>query len=90
MSDILGYNQDKPHRCPECHAVTDKDHHAKRGVVECCRCGAWFTWQPRHRVLPFLGVVCDEHRDGYLTPPHPLPNRFAREARLRRQRKARR
>lgn len=61
---VVRYNDDKPHRCPECHAVTDPEQLCKRAVVVCCQCDSRFTRWPRiQRFLPNLGVVCPEdHR----------------------------
>lgn len=62
---IMRYNSDKPHRCPECHAVTDPDHLSATSVVSCCRCGCSFTRFPRLAfVLRFRGVVCPGHQRG--------------------------
>lgn len=64
MSTVLPQNRDKPHRCPECHAITDPDRKSNRAVVACCRCGAEFTRHPRlARILPKLGEVCPERFD---------------------------
>lgn len=62
---VLRYNDDKPHRCPRCHAVADADQRCKREVVTCCTCGARFTRWPRfQRFLKEAGVVCTDHWDG--------------------------
>lgn len=69
MSDAVCWNDDKPHRCPSCHAVADPDRRCKWAVVTCCRCGVRFTRWPRiARLLPKAGVVCPEHRP---TPTDP-------------------
>lgn len=63
---VYPYNYDKPHRCPECHAITDPRRLCKWFVVTCCRCGTRFTrWTRLAWLLPRLGVVCDEHRKGF-------------------------
>lgn len=62
---MLTYNDDKPHRCPACHAVTIDTGEARRKLtlasVTCCRCGVRFTRWPR-LVLWHRGVVCSVHR----------------------------
>ena len=61
---ILRWNSDKPHRCPQCHAVTVPYKPSSWAVYECCRCHAQFTRWPRlARFLPNHGVVCDVHSD---------------------------
>lgn len=42
------WNDDKPHRCPECHTVVDPGR--PRGwldLYQCCRCGTLFARWPR-------------------------------------------
>jgi hypothetical protein len=60
---VLKWNEDKKHRCPECHAVTiDTQKPSKWKVYQCCRCGTVFCARPRLAdLLPFAGVVCSEH-----------------------------
>lgn len=58
------WNDDKPHRCPKCHAIAvDMGRPTSWWVYTCCRCGAKFTRWPRlSRLLPKAGVRCSEHR----------------------------
>lgn len=35
----VGRNKDKPHRCPECHAVRRRTHWGPRTTVVCGPCG---------------------------------------------------
>lgn len=59
----IEWNADKPHRCPNCHSVTDRNILSRWAVVTCCRCGARFTkYLKVARFLPKIGVVCPEHR----------------------------
>ena len=63
-STVLKWNEDKPHRCPGCHAVAmpSSAEQPRRGVVyTCCRCGARFSSSPSRRGMPQRGVVCDQH-----------------------------
>lgn len=58
------WNADKPHRCPECHAIAVDAPPAARSfwVFTCCRCDARFTRWPRlARLLPKAGIRCTEH-----------------------------
>ena len=64
MSAVLAWNADKPHRCPDCHTITDPERRARWQVVTCCHCGARFTRHPRlAHVLPEAGVVCPEDHE---------------------------
>jgi len=59
---VVNLNADKPHRCPDCHTITDPEHKARWRVVSCCRCGCEFTRFPLlSRILPYAGIVCPEH-----------------------------
>lgn len=63
---VLPYNDDKPHRCPACHVVTDTEHRCKRGIVKCCMCNSLFTKHWRFwRLLPYIGYVCTNEMDGH-------------------------
>jgi hypothetical protein len=57
------WNDDKKHRCPDCHAVAvDMERPSSWKVYTCCRCGTLFTRWPRlARLLPKAGVRCSEH-----------------------------
>lgn len=59
------WNADKPHRCPECHAVAVPDGPSTWQVYTCCRCGELFTrWPLLAPLLPKAGVVCtDRHEE---------------------------
>lgn len=59
---VLKWNEDKRHRCPECHAVTiDTARPSRWKVYQCCRCGTVFCAFPRLAdLLPFAGVACSE------------------------------
>ena len=63
---VTRWNDDKPHRCPWCHAVAvDLERPRRWRVYECCRCHARFTRFPwAARLLPFAGVRCSEHAGG--------------------------
>ncbi|WP_330173032.1 hypothetical protein OG875_05135 [Streptomyces sp. NBC_01498] len=58
------WNHDKPHRCPNCHAVAVSLERPKWWrIYTCCRCDARFTRWPRLApVLNDAGVMCREHR----------------------------
>ena len=60
---VTAWNEDKPHRCPRCHAVAiDMERPRPWRVYECCRCAARFTRWPRLApVLPSAGVMCPGH-----------------------------
>lgn len=60
---VQEWNHDKPHRCPECHAVAIDTEDARRlAVYECCRCQTLFSRFPSlGRLLPKRGVRCSEH-----------------------------
>ncbi len=64
MTEVLGWNSDKPHRCPACHAVAvDMGRPSRWRVYTCCRCEALFTrWPGLAWLLPKAGVRCAEHR----------------------------
>ena len=60
----MKWNEDKPHRCPNCHtiAVPSSVERPQRGVVyTCCGCGVRFSSSPSRRSMPERGVVCDQH-----------------------------
>lgn len=65
---VTRWNDDKPHRCPWCHAVAvDMERPSRWRVYRCCRCRARFTRFPHlARWLPFAGVRCSEHRAAWL------------------------
>jgi hypothetical protein len=58
------WNYDKPHRCPECHAITiDLEAPRSWRVYTCCRCSCRFARWPRLAwLLPKVGIRCSEHR----------------------------
>jgi len=62
--EVQRWNSDKPHRCPECHAVAvDLERPSRWKVYECCMCHALFArWPLLARFLPKAGVRCSEHR----------------------------
>jgi ribosomal protein L37AE/L43A len=63
MIRAIEYNADKPHRCPNCHVITDEKLRCRWAVVTCCRCGVSFTKHPKLApILLRLGIVCPEHR----------------------------
>lgn len=63
--NVEPWNDDKHHRCPRCHAITDPEHVSRWAVVTCCRCGTNFSRFPRLAwILPKRGVVCDQHKAG--------------------------
>ncbi|MEU9615916.1 hypothetical protein AB0D56_30805 [Streptomyces sp. NPDC048209] len=64
MATVARWNVDKPHRCPDCHAVAvDMEKPKKWRVYTCCRCGTQFTrWPHLVFVLPNAGIRCSEHR----------------------------
>lgn len=66
---VVKYNDDKPHRCPVCHAITvyyDGAPPARRlltlASVTCCRCGTEFTRWPDLPVIIRRGIACEDHR----------------------------
>lgn len=61
---VLRWNTDKPHRCPDCHAVAVSIETPRSWrVYTCCRCATRFTRWPRlARLLPDAGIFCGEHR----------------------------
>lgn len=61
---VARWNDDKPHRCPRCHAVAIDTGRLRPWLVySCCRCSARFArWPWLARVLPFAGIRCSEHR----------------------------
>lgn len=63
---VTRWNDDKPHRCPWCHAVAvDLERPRPWRVYQCYRCGARFARYPwLGRWLPFTGVRCSEHAKG--------------------------
>lgn len=62
---LVGINEDKPHRCPRCHAITDTEGKARTGIVTCCTCGVRFTEHPeRAAALPEHGIVCMDGHGG--------------------------
>lgn len=63
VSDVQRWNHDKPHRCPECHAIAVGVERPRWWrIYTCCRCAARFTRWPRlARVLPDAGIRCGEH-----------------------------
>ncbi|MET9262367.1 hypothetical protein [Amycolatopsis sp. NPDC004079] len=46
-------NEDKPHRCPECHRVVtwDREAYGPRTRLRCVRCGV--QWRAGRRVYPW-------------------------------------
>lgn len=67
MTDLIRrWNADKPHRCPECHAVAiDMERPSRWKSYRCCRCGIRFARSPRLAgVLPYAGVMCSVDRPG--------------------------
>ncbi len=63
MKTVMKWNDDKKHRCPECHAVTMEQRPSSWAVYMCCRCGREFArWPFLSRALPHRGVICPEHR----------------------------
>jgi len=62
---IQRWNPSKPHRCPQCHAVTVDLPLPLRSiwVYRCCTCSARFTRWPRLSwVLPRIGSRCSYHQ----------------------------
>ncbi|MEU8740536.1 hypothetical protein AB0K62_13535 [Streptomyces halstedii] len=57
------WNTDKPHRCPDCHAVAiDMEKPKSYRVYTCCRCGTRFTrWPILAFMLPRVGIRRTEH-----------------------------
>ncbi|MFD0902380.1 hypothetical protein [Actinomadura sediminis] len=52
MARVRRWNSDKPHRCPECHAIVDSDKPPTwRAAYECCACGVRFARWPRLAAL---------------------------------------
>lgn len=64
MPKPVRWNEDKKHRCPQCHAVTvDMERPKSTRVYTCCRCESRFTRWPRLALLMRnAGVMCSEHR----------------------------
>lgn len=61
---VLRWNEDKKHRCPYCHAVAMSFRPSSWAIYQCCRCDVRFArWPWLAPVLPFRGVVCDEHKE---------------------------
>ncbi|MGW1998426.1 hypothetical protein [Embleya sp. NPDC001921] len=58
---VTRWNADKPHRCPDCHAIAVSGHRASPWrVYTCCRCGTRFARRPwLARLLPDAGHTCD-------------------------------
>jgi len=58
------WNFDKPHRCPDCHAIAiDLERPKPWRIYTCCRCGTRFTrWPHLAWLLPSAGIRCSEHR----------------------------
>jgi hypothetical protein len=57
------WNFDKPHRCPECHAIAvDLERPKSWRIYTCCRCTTRFTRWPRLAwLLPDAGAMCSHH-----------------------------
>lgn len=57
------WNADKPHRCPDCHAVAIGSGTPRWWrVYTCCRCGSRFArWPHLARLLSDAGAACGEH-----------------------------
>ena len=62
-NQVVPWNRDKPHRCPECHAVAiGMERPSRRKVYTCCQCGVRFARWPRlAAVLGEAGVRCSGH-----------------------------
>lgn len=63
---VVRWNDDKPHRCPECHAVAVDMPLPLRSVwvYTCCRCYTRFArWPHLARLLPKAGIRCTQHRN---------------------------
>lgn len=64
IDQVMHWNEDKPHRCPQCHVVAiDMEKPSKWRVYECCSCGTWFAGTKVAKLLPFKGVRCSVHRE---------------------------
>ena len=63
LAPVIRWNTDKPHRCPDCHAVAvDMERPSKWRVYTCCRCATRFTrWPSLALVLRHVGIRCSEH-----------------------------
>lgn len=64
MGKPVAWNEDKPHRCPNCNNVTDVGRKAILKIVTCCRCGCEFTRNP-NVYFGRVGVVCKNVEHGH-------------------------
>lgn len=70
----MTWNRDKPHRCPECHAIAVATERPKGGrIYRCCTCGQRFAKWPG---LPFqkqMPILCGdpEHADRWTVRERP-------------------
>jgi len=68
MTPVWKWNGDKPHRCPNCHAVAvDMELPKSWRIYTCCTCGARFArWPWLTPALHEAGIRCRYHRTPYL------------------------
>jgi hypothetical protein len=68
MLTIERWDDDKPHRCPKCHAVAvDMERPGRWKIYACCRCGCLFSRHPclaQAGALRLAGIMCSQHRCG--------------------------
>lgn len=69
-AQVVRWNDDKPHRCPSCHAVAiDMERPRPWRIYVCCTCGTWFSRWPRlGLLLPIAGVRCSTHINNPVAP----------------------
>lgn len=65
---MQSWNDDKPHRCPACHAIAiDKERPSPLKIYTCCQCDVRFARWPKLRwVLRDVGIVYTVHRSAEL------------------------
>lgn len=68
VREAIHWNDDKPHRCPECHTVTVFGKPSSLAVYTCCQCLTRFTrWPVLAFALPHAKSHCSGHAEGEKT-----------------------
>ena len=58
--EVMLWNRDKKHRCPNCHAVTiTMEKPQEKTLYTCCKCSMQFSSDPGHETR-VVGLMCEE------------------------------